>query len=115
MNICPPTKSSYWLKGLTNFLSTLTYLIRFKHGANNTKVMGSIPIWTIHLRVELEDPCRLFLTQNILWSVKSDLIKPLLFSCFCRKSLKINTIACEKYIKNERAETIQNVVSNRVS
>lgn len=37
-----------------------------EHGANNTKVAGSISIWAIHLRSGIDDPCLSLPTQNIL-------------------------------------------------
>lgn len=37
--------------------------------ADNTKVVGSIPVWAIHLGVELDNPCGSLISQNILWSV----------------------------------------------
>lgn len=29
--------------------------------------MGLIPVWAVHFRVGLNDPCESFPTQNILW------------------------------------------------
>lgn len=40
-----------------------------EHGANDTKLVCSIPIWTIHLRVGLDDPHGSLSTQNTLRSV----------------------------------------------
>lgn len=37
------------------------------------KVVGSTPVWAIHLRAGLDDPCGFLPTQNILWSVISHL------------------------------------------
>lgn len=34
--------------------------------ADKTKVVGLIPVWAIHFRVGLNDPCGLLQTQNIL-------------------------------------------------
>lgn len=37
-----------------------------KHGVNNAKAVGLIPIWTIHLRVGLDDPSGPLPTQTFL-------------------------------------------------
>lgn len=42
-----------------------------EHGANNAQVMGSIPVWAMHLGVGLNDPCTSLPTQNILWQTVS--------------------------------------------
>lgn len=44
----------------------ILHLFFLEHCANNTKVLGSIPIWAIHLRAGIDDPCWSLPTQNIL-------------------------------------------------
>lgn len=43
-------------KGNTKVSEIGSYLSWFEAGANNKKVVGSIPIWTIHLKIVLDDP-----------------------------------------------------------
>lgn len=47
-------------------LSRAGTLSRSEHGADNPEVVGSTPIWSIHLRAGL-DSCRSLPTPNVLW------------------------------------------------
>lgn len=39
---------------------------RVEQGANNTNIIGLSPIWAIHVRARLNDPCGSLTTQSIL-------------------------------------------------
>lgn len=43
-----------------------------KHGANNTKFVGSIPVWVLYSKYELDDPCGSLQNQNILRNHQAD-------------------------------------------
>lgn len=45
--------------------SLLGRLAQLEHGARNTRSVGSVPIWGVHLKAGL-DPCGSLLTKNIL-------------------------------------------------
>lgn len=46
--------------------SVIDSLSWLEHGAGNTKVGGSVPMQTVHLRVGFNDPCGSRPTQNTL-------------------------------------------------
>lgn len=46
--------------------------LRLRVVLSNTKVVGLMLLWTFHLRSGPNDPCRPFVTQNILWCRQTD-------------------------------------------
>lgn len=60
---CPELGHIFWLLRLS----------QCEHGAQNNKLVGSIPVWAILLRVGLNDPCASLWTQNVLWNLFNSL------------------------------------------
>lgn len=69
----PTSFSSGFKHGSLNVKCTQVPRSWLEPNANNATVVGPIPVWVIHFRVALDDPCESFPTQSfpplILWNV----------------------------------------------